>query len=254
MQVLWQNLTAAELSHRANNGAIVLLPVASTEQHGPHLATGVDDVLCSEVCHRAALKLANRGVPVVVAPTIGIGLAEHHMAFGGSLTLTLPTYHALLRDLCGSILRAGFSKILIVNGHGGNMSALNALIVELTRELRAPIATTTYWLLADEAFAEILEDQQSVLHACEAETSMMMSARPDLVDLSRLSDALGPHASGAGSVLNPSLHRWRSFQELTPTGVIGDARRSSAEKGERLLEAASSALANQLVLGKLWNG
>ncbi|MCD6072349.1 MAG: creatininase, partial [Microvirga sp.] len=149
-QVLWQHLTAAELRDRAGLEAIVLLPVASTEQHGPHLATGVDDVLCSEVCRRAALKLAGQNVPVVVAPTIGIGLAEHHMAFGGSLTLTFPTYHALLRDLCGSILRAGFSKILIVNGHGGNMSALNALTVELTRELKAPIATTSYWLLADE--------------------------------------------------------------------------------------------------------
>ena len=253
MQVLWQNLTAAELRDRAGRGAIVLLPVASTEQHGPHLATGVDDVLCSEVCRRAALKLAGQNVPVVVAPTIGIGLAEHHMAFGGSLTLTLPTYHALLRDLCGSILRAGFGRILIVNGHGGNMSALNALMVELTRELTAPIATTSYWLLADEAFAEILEDQQSVLHACEAETSMMMAVRPDLVDVTEFPNALGPQASGVGSVLSPPLHRWRSFQEFAPTGVIGDARRSSADKGERLLEAASSALADQLALGKPWN-
>jgi creatinine amidohydrolase len=63
MQVLWQNLTAAELRDRAGRGAIVLLPVASTEQHGPHLATGVDDVLCSEVCRRAALKLAGQNVP-----------------------------------------------------------------------------------------------------------------------------------------------------------------------------------------------
>jgi len=144
-QVLWQQLTAAELRERASLGAIVLLRVASTEQHGPYLATGVDDILCSEVCRRTALKLADKSVPVVVAPTMGIGLAEHHMAFGGSLTLTLPTYHALLHDLCGSILRAGFSRILIVNGHGGHMSALNALTVELTRELKVPIATTSYW-------------------------------------------------------------------------------------------------------------
>jgi creatinine amidohydrolase len=145
------------------------------------------------------------------------------------------------------------SKILIVNGHGGNMSALNALTVELTRELKAPIATTSYWLLADEPFANILEDQQSVLHACEAETSMMMAARPDLIDVARLSDAVGPQASGAGSVLSQPLHRWRSFQEFTPTGVSGDARRSSADKGERLLETASHALADQLALGKRWS-
>jgi creatinine amidohydrolase len=180
-EVEWRNLTAEELRARATQGALAILPVASTEQHGPHLATGVDDVLCAEVCRRAGRMLVQRGVPVVVAPTLWVGLAEHHVAFGGSFTLSLATYHALLRDLCRSILRAGFQKIVIVNGHGGNMSALNALTVDLTRELDAPIATTTYFLLADEAFAAILEDQSAVLHACEAETSMMMAVRPDLV-------------------------------------------------------------------------
>jgi creatinine amidohydrolase len=251
-QVLWRNLRAADLRARAEAGAVVLLPVASTEQHGPHLATGVDDVLCSEVCRRAGLKLAAGGVPVVVAPTLWVGLAEHHMAFGGSFTLTLSAYHAVLRDLCGSILRAGFRRILIVNGHGGNMSALNALTGELTRDLDAPIATTSYWLLADAAFAEILEDQRSVLHACEAETSMMLAVRPDLVDKARLPETLGAQAEGAGSVLSPALHRWRSFKEIAPTGVIGDARRATAEKGERLLEAAASALAERLARGEPW--
>jgi creatinine amidohydrolase len=253
MDVMWQALTAAALCERAQAGAIVLLPVASTEQHGPHLATGVDDVLCSEVCRRAALKLTEANVPVVVAPTVWVGLAEHHMAYGGSFTLTLATYHALLLDLCRSILRDGFTKILIVNGHGGNISALNALTVELTRELDAAIATASYWHLADEEFVRILEDQQSVLHACEAETSMMLAVRPDLVATDRLAEAVGPNAAGASSVLSPPMHRWRSFHEFAPSGVIGDARRSSAEKGERLLEAASSALAEQLACGKPWN-
>ena len=119
-EVEWARLKARDLNERAAAGALVLLPVASTEQHGPHLATGVDTFLCGEVCRRAAQKLVARKVPAVVAPTLWAGLAEHHVAFGGSFTLTLPTYHALLRDLCRSILRAGFRHILIVNGHGGN--------------------------------------------------------------------------------------------------------------------------------------
>jgi creatinine amidohydrolase len=251
-EVEWARLKASDLNERAAAGALVLLPVASTEQHGPHLATGVDTYLCGEICRRAAEKLAVAKVPAVVAPTLWAGLAEHHVAFGGSFTLSVATYHALLRDLCDSILRAGFSRIVVVNGHGGNVSALNALSSELTRELKAPVAVATYWLLAQEAFAEILEDQRSVLHACEAETSMMLATHPGLVDAARLPEAVGPIAERAGSALNQPLHRWRSFQEITPTGVIGDARRASADKGGRLLDAAAEALAEQLACGEPW--
>ena len=250
--VEWARLKASDLNALAAAGALVLLPVASTEQHGPHLATGVDAYLCGEICRRTAEKLAVAKVPAVVAPTLWAGLAEHHVAFGGSFTLSVATYHALLRDLCGSILRAGFSRIVVVNGHGGNVSALNALSAELTRELDAPVAVATYWLLAEEAFAEILEDQRSVLHACEAETSMMLAQHPDLVDRARLSEAVGPVPERAGSALSQPLHRWRSFREITPTGVIGDARRASPDKGGRLLEAAAEALAGRLARGEPW--
>ncbi|HEX8167833.1 MAG TPA: creatininase family protein [Beijerinckiaceae bacterium] len=251
-EVEWARLKASDLNERAAAGALVLLPVASTEQHGPHLATGVDTILCGEICRRAAEKLAETGVPAVVAPVLWAGLAEHHVAFGGSFTLSVVSYHALLCDLCGSILRAGFSRIVIVNGHGGNVSALNALSSELTRELEAPVAVATYWLLAEEAFAGILEDQRSVLHACEAETSMMLAVRPDLVDRACLPEAVGPIPERAGSVLSRPLHRWRSFKEVTATGVIGDARRATPEKGERLLEAAAAALAGRLARGEPW--
>ncbi len=147
-EVHWNRLTAAELNARAEQDAIVLLPVASTEQHGPHLATGVDTFLAGDGCRRTAEILLKNGRPAVVAPVVWMGLAEHHIAYGGTFTLSISTYHALLRDLCRSILRAGFKKILIVNGHGGNIAALNALATDLAQELDAPIAITTLYNLA----------------------------------------------------------------------------------------------------------
>jgi creatinine amidohydrolase len=166
-ETAWNRLSAEALRVLAARDAIVLLPVASTEQHGPHLPTGVDDFLCSEVCRRTAQELAPAR-PVVVAPTVWCGLADHHVPFGGTFTLSLSTYHAVLRDLCRSILNAGFRRIVIVNGHGGNIQALATLTGELTRELNAPIATTTYFMEAREVMAEVLEDQDGVMHACEA--------------------------------------------------------------------------------------
>lgn len=251
-EVLWSRMTAEALRAAAASDAIVLLPVASTEQHGPHLAVSVDTVLCGEVCRRTAMLVA-KSRPIVVAPVVWMGLAEHHVAFGGTFTLSLPTYHALLRDLCRSILRAGFKKVLIVNGHGGNMAALTALTTDLAQELAAPIATTSYWNLPHEtgAYAALLETQTGVQHACEAETSMMMAAAPDLVDASRLSQAHGPGVA-MGAALGSGLLRWRSFKELTPTGVRGDARKANAAKGEKLIDTAAELMAAELKVGRPW--
>jgi len=248
-EVHWNRMTAAELGTAAKEDAIVLLPVASTEQHGPHLATGVDTFLASEACTRTA-QLVVKKRPIVVAPTLWAGLAEHHMAFGGTFTLSITTYHALLRDLCKSIGRAGFNKILIVNGHGGNIAALAALTTDLTLELDMPIATTEIYTLAHESgeYKKILEDQPGVHHACEAETSMMMAAFGDCVRSDKISKAFGPSTLAT----NAALKTWKSFKEMTPSGVRGDARKASAEKGEKLLEIATTLLAEKLIAGEPW--
>jgi creatinine amidohydrolase len=252
VETAWNRLSAEALRALAARDALVLLPVASTEQHGPHLATGVDDLLCTEVCRRTAAHVA-RERPVVVTPTVWCGLADHHVAFGGTFSLSLATYHALLRDLCRSIQTAGFRRVVIVNGHGGNISALASLAVELTRELGITVATTTYFMEAQAEMAAILEDQGGVMHACEGETSMMLALAPDLVDAGRLTDAHGPAFDIIASLI-PSLKTPRSFAEITTSGVAGDARRATAAKGEALLEACAKNLAARLSRGEPWPG
>ncbi|CCE08046.1 conserved hypothetical protein [Bradyrhizobium sp. STM 3843] len=249
-ETAWNRLSAERLRALAAQDAIVLLPVASTEQHGPHLPTGVDDFLCSEVCRRTAAELVP-DCSVVVAPTVWCGLADHHVAFGGTFTLSLATYYALLRDLCRSILNAGFRRIVIVNGHGGNIQALGTFVGELTRELDAPIAITTYFMEALDVMAEVLEDQDGVMHACEGETSMMMVVHGDLVQADRLGEAHGPSFDIMSSLV-PSLKRFHSFAELTASGVAGDARKASVAKGETLLAGCAAALARRLRAGEPW--
>jgi creatinine amidohydrolase len=249
--VEWSKLTAAELSSLSTADALVVLPVASTEQHGPHLGTGVDTILCGTVC-RLAAEQASAHRPVVVAPTLWLGLAEHHMAYGGTFTLDVATYRAVLLGLVTSVKRHGFHRVLIVNGHGGNMSALNALLPDLTRETGMELGVTTYFELAQPTFATILEDQTGVLHACEAETSMMMMAAPEAVREDQFAEAYGPQFADPRAVLAPPVQRWRSFRELSPSGVLGDARRSSRAKGERLQAAAVAALAEAIVKGQPW--
>lgn len=244
-EVLWNRLTAAALRALAAQDAVVLLPIGATEQHGPHLPTGVDDFLAAEVCRRAAV-LAAEHTGVVVTPSVPTGLSEHHMAFGGTLTLTLPTLHALLRDICRSVIRAGFSRILIVNGHGGNMTALNALTSELTTELSTPIAFASYFGAGRKVVRETLETQDGLMHACEGETSMMMAALPGLVRSEHLAEAHGPRITLPAESTEP-VYMAVPFDRITESGVAGDGRAASAEKGERMLSGCASVLAEIIV-------
>jgi creatinine amidohydrolase len=187
---------------------------------------------------------------VVVAPTVWSGLSEHHMPFGGTFTLDFATFRSLIECLCRSLLRHGFRRVLLLNGHGGNVAALRVVVDEL-RHLEVRLLTATYWLVDPLAIAEILERQSGVQHACEAETSMVMALRPELVDESQLEAAKclepGQVAGGAQAVFGRV-----AFKERTPTGAVGDPTAASPEKGERLLEASAAAVAGVLSNDALW--
>jgi creatinine amidohydrolase len=247
MSVEWASLKAAELRALAERDAVVILPVAAIEQHGPHLPVMVDTLLCTEIAVRAARKASERQ-PAVVAPTVWSGLSEHHMPFGGTFTLDFPTFHALLRCLCGCIERHGFRRALLLNGHGGNDFALKVVVEQLAHELKLTLATATYWHLAAHALGKILERQDNVRHACEAETSMVLALRPELVDSSRFEEARTAEERGGPA----GAFRSRSFAGRTRSGAIGDPTAASAEKGERLLEAAGAAVAGLILNEAFW--
>jgi creatinine amidohydrolase len=247
--VMWKELTAEDLRAKAAENAIVVLPVASMEQHGPHLPVGVDTFLCEAVC-RGGAEIAVKDVPVVVAPTLWCGMAEHHMAFGGTFTFDIPTYQAVLGSFLTSIKRHGFRRVFIVNGHGGNIAALNAFLPDFTRDTGLTLYATTYFELSKDDLAQHLEDQKWVQHACEVETSMMMVVAPATVKHERLPEAFGM-LNGDPRKAYPAA-RYNSFQELTPSGVVGDARRANAQKGEKLLAVCQLGLATTLKNKEMW--
>ncbi|HEY7551788.1 MAG TPA: creatininase family protein [Hyphomicrobiaceae bacterium] len=251
--VMWKELTAEDLRAKAAADAIVVLPVASMEQHGPHLPVGVDTILCEGVCRAGAERVA-ADVSVVVAPTLWCGMAEHHMAFGGTFTFDIPTYRAVLLALLKSLERHGFKRVFIVNGHGGNRAALNAFLPDFARETGVQVRAATYFDLAKSDLAPVLEDQKQVHHACEVETSLMMVLAPDTVKPDRIPEAFG----GVAGSNNPNAWyaaptRFRSFKAFTASGVNGDARRASRAKGEKLLAICADGLAAALRDEKLWS-
>ena len=246
----WHDLRAPELRALAEADAMVIIPVGSTEQHGPHLPVQVDARLATEVANRAAARISEHQ-SVVVAPTVWCGLAEHHMAFGATITLDFATFHAVIRCVCESMRRHGFRRLALLNGHGGNIKALDVIAGELKRELGVRVVSATYWTVDSvaRAFREILEAQPGVAHACEAETSMMLAVEPGLVDreeMARVDGGIGKLSASGG------LYRWRSFDEMTESGVMGVPAAATAEKGERLLAAAAEGVAEALLQEALW--
>ena len=250
-KIYWEQLRFPQLQSLSEANAIVVVPVGSMEQHGPHLPVKVDALLATEVARRAAMKVQTHQ-PIVVTPTVWCGLAEHHMDFCGTLTLDFETFHALLRNLCRSIRHHGFQRIFLLNGHGGNISALSIICSELVRELDGlRVVSGTYWTLPEVAqkFSDILEVQQNVRHAGEAETSMMLALEPELVDQTIL-----PQADGAVEIpfYESGVSRWVSFKEVSVNGVIGSPSVANAAKGKLLLEVAAEGIAGLLQNPELW--
>jgi creatinine amidohydrolase len=251
--VMWKELTAEDLRAKAAADAIVVLPVASMEQHGPHLPVGVDTILCAAVC-KAGAEAASADVPVVVAPTLWCGMAEHHMAFGGTFTFDIPTYRAVLLAFLKSLERHGFSRVFIVNGHGGNIAALNSFLPDFARETGLKVRMATYFDLKTSDLAPVLEDQTTVHHACEVETSLMMVVAPGLVKKERIPEAFGGVAgSNAPGGWYAMPARFRSFKDFTPSGVNGDARRASPDKGRKLMAICADGLAATLRDASVWS-
>lgn len=251
-EIEWMKMTAWELNNRASQFGLAIVPVASLEQHGPHLGTGVDILCANAVAQATARKLvAEHHQRVVVTPCVWTGLAEHHMPFGGTVTLDAETFVSVLRGVVKSISRVGFKRVMLLNGHGGNAEAVAVAASEFSTEFGIPVAAGTYWHMVPEVIAPLLDRQPGLMHACEAETSMVMALEPAAVRMDRLDAAHGPATSRAPG--QPSaLYRRKSFKEITQSGVIGDARTASVAKGQKLIEAVSTKIAEHLANPALW--
>lgn len=249
----WSRLKAHELRNLATRNAIVIVPIGATEQHGPHLPVMVDHRLVAEIAERAA-RLMAATTPTVVTPAIPFGMSEHHMSLGGTITLDFATMQAVLRCVCESAFRQGFRRLFILNGHGGNIAALETIATELTVAHRHPVATAAYWQIAQRQIAARLDRQTALLHACEAETSMLMALDPDTVDGEILSRCHGTLVAGASAIpgVNEGVYRWRQLSSRSSIGVIGDATTASAAKGHALIAAIAEAVSDALLEPALW--
>jgi creatinine amidohydrolase len=222
---------------------VVVVPTAAIEQHGPHLPLDTDTFLCTSVAHAGAARAGD----ALVTPTVCFGSSEHHMAFPGTVTLSQETFRESVAEVCRSLTRHGFTRLLVVNGHGGNTALLGAAVQQLGFEAPVKVLAIDYWTFARPVIAEVRESPTGGMgHACEFETSLMLHLRPDAVRRERIVREIVQPRYGAerfdlferGSV---NAH-WKTH-ELSRSGVMGAPDLATEEKGRRLFEACADGLA-----------
>lgn len=239
-------MSSAEVREIDASTAVVLVPAAAVEQHGPHLTLDTDAFLCTSIVEAAAVRVRKSG-PVLVAPTLSLGLSAHHMAFPGTLTLRPATFAAVVSDVCRSLARHGFRRQLIVNGHGGNRSLLGVVIQQAGFDEPVHIAAVDYWSLGAETAARVRESPPGGMgHACEFETSLMLHLRPESVRRSLIARELPTIRSASECydlfLRGPLSAHWKTH-ELTKSGVMGAPDLATEEKGRVMFEACVTGLA-----------
>ena len=213
---------------------IAILPVGSTEQHGPHLPVSTD-AFDAYWLSKETVKRVNAPKPVVLPP-INYGVSYHHMAFPGTISLAPETLVSTVYDIGCSLVSYGVKKFLIVNGHGGNIPSLKCAGQKLGYEKKLMVFIDS-GEIAGKEHKEIVKTPNDV-HSGEYETSTSLANREKLVQLDKLTKEVpkfpSPYLEFSGDNKVPWVF---ATDKLSKTGVLGDPTLASKEKGKKLWEA-----------------
>src|SRR5262245_58898111 len=211
---------------------VVVMPIAACEQHSLHLPTITDTVLVTGVADGVEARLPRE---VVQLPTLWLGASHHHLRFGATLSVGVDAHIDILCEVIEPLLEDGYERLMILNGHGGNIDTMQTALRRLQPLWQKRVlAAASYWDLAAKELAELAQGpRKSMGHACEFETSMMLALRPELVRKEQVRDD-PPRDSAAlrGLFLAEDM-----FQR-TDHGCVGYPELATAEKGRKFLGVA----------------
>jgi len=228
----------------------VVIPIAALEQHGKHMPLFTDSLLLGEVVRRVTDRLKDR---VLFTPLMWLGNSEHHLDFPGTMTAAPRVYLDLLKDMVENFLFHGFTRIVLINGHGGNIVPAQQALFEVRQKYRQrndlALISATYWTLGTKPRpVESQFAQNRMGHACEWETSMMLRLAPHLVGDYRAQPRIAQD-----DLFDPATRAWIT-KDRTQPGHIGDPAQASAEKGEALFSRFAEDVAAFLERVVAWDG
>lgn len=248
----WADLSTQEFDGLDRQRTIAVLPVAATEQHGPHLSVSVDTDLLEGVIHAALPHLAP-DLPVLFLPTQAVGFSLEHQAFAGTLSLSAATVIRLWTELGESVAKSGIQKLVILNSHGGNVGLLDVVARDLRARLNLLVYSVSWFNLPlGDAVEQMFtaHEHRFGIHAGQIETAMMLALKPDRVrmDLAENFASASEQRAQLFEILGngKSAKLGWQIQDYNPSGAVGNAQAATAEQGHALLKAAGLALAKLL--------
>jgi creatinine amidohydrolase len=221
---------------------LVIVPVGAHEQHGPNIAVSTDTISADALCRTAAALV---GPAVAVAPVVPWGVSWHHLRFAGTISLRQSTLIAVLEDIVGSLYAHGIRRFLVVNGHGGNTSAITTAVEQIKHDTGVPLIASVfgYALIAEQA--KMLLPPEAIGHGGGDEAALVMAVEPHRAKPSAFA---APRPTGLQVETAALLRAYggslaRRYDEVTHNGATGDATSASAEIGHQILDGAARRLA-----------
>jgi creatinine amidohydrolase len=240
----WRDFAAADMSRY-----IAVLPVAATEQHGPHLPVGVDNYINQGHLDRA-VKLTPDDMPVLYLPVQAIGKSNEHIEFPGTLTFSHETLIRAWTEIGDSVARAGVRKLVFINSHGGNVPVIDIVARELRVKHRMLAVHAAWSRFGAPDGLYSAEERAHGIHGGDMETSLMLAFRPQTVRMDKAenfaSSAIGVETEMKRlRVTQPIGFGWMA-SDLTAAGTAGDASKATVEKGEASADYAAAAFIDLL--------
>lgn len=228
---LWEEMTWVEIEERLKTVDTVILPCGAIEQHGPHLPVDIDYYDAKYLSLKVA-EACSEPRPLVL-PAIPFGVSYHHEEFKGTLSVTNNALSLFVYDLGMSLARNGVKKIIIINGHGDNAPTLSYAAQMINRDARIFVCVDT-GETSDIDIAELTQTSNDI-HAGDIETSTTLAIRPDMVQMDKAVDATLSFGSDFLNFDNERSINWYvRTNKISETGVMGDATKATAEKGEKM--------------------
>ena len=234
-ETTWPDATDADTD-------LAVLPVGSTEQHGPHAPLSTDTISAEAIAAAGADAYDGEAV---VAPALSYGISEEHRHFSGTLWLSPDTFRDAVREVIESLAHHGWDRIVVVNGHGVNTDALREVVASVTREEVASAVAFTWFDAIDPGNVGDASDLEEMGHAGAIETSVVMHHAPELLRADRFEEAAEGASDGWGEWVSGTNVAYDSA-EFTENGTVGDPTGATADRGARLTAAAADALADLL--------
>ena len=238
--------TREAITSMAGQGYAAVVPLAATEQHGPHLPVFTDALICEHIAFGAGERAAAR-VPLLIAPVLPIGCSQHHLSFGGTLSFTSSTYLSMVREIGESLVADGFRKMIFLNAHGGNDPIMTQTANDLAVKHPIWTASASYWSVAGQALREAGAGELGFVpgHAGGFETAAILAIRPELVRTDRIATE---HVQRSWINAGPPGAFIGRHGELTGyDGFTDAAAAATADLGRRFLDIIIDSVASWLV-------